>query len=244
MAVVGENDTVVTTATTTKKKKKSFGVVKRLFKRKKKRLDDESVFTVTEPPSIVRKESFIAPPTTTPKPIQIVLLLLDPTSQRFELLQLEFDANRAIVNDVLSQVHPSATEGIFRSMNYAGVCNLEGTEMIGLMKLVLFCRSNDVVIAIPDGMSAKDTAKLAELILFDPKVEEMVSGFIIHMHRIIISCGDNSKLIYIHFGPSFLHAQQRLYPSKQRGCDWRMGPNSQKYRKFLLHLAVLMECHR
>jgi hypothetical protein len=183
---VGENDTVVTSATT-KKKKKSFGVVKRLFKLKKKRLDEESVFTVTEPPSIVRKESFTAPPTSTPKPIQIVLLLLDPTSQRFELLQLEFDANRAIVNDVLSQVHQSATEEIFRSMNYAGVCNLEGTEMIGLMKLVLFCRSNDVVIAIPDGMSAKDTAKLAELILFDPKVEEMVS-VLLYMHRIIISC--------------------------------------------------------
>jgi hypothetical protein len=181
MAVVGENDTVVTTATTTKKKKKSFGI-KRLFKRKKKRVDDESVFTVTEPPSIVRKESFITP-TSTPKPIQIVLLLLDPTSQRFELLQLEFDANRAIVNDVLSQVHPSATEEIFRSMNYAGVCNLEGTEMIGLMKLVLFCRSNDVVIAIPDGMSAKDTAKLAELILFDPKVEEMVS-VLFYMHTL------------------------------------------------------------
>jgi len=181
---VGENDTVVTTATT-KKKKKSFGV-KRLFKRKKKRSDDESVFTVTEPPSIVRKEStssttFIAPAVaaTTPKPIQIVLLLIDPTSRRFELLQLEFDANRAVVNDVLSQVHQSATEEIFRSMIYAGVCDLEGTEMIGLMKLVLFCRNNDVAIAIPSGLSAKDTAKLAEPILFDPKVEEMVSTLFI-----------------------------------------------------------------
>lgn len=188
---VGENDTVVTTATTTtKKKKKSFGV-KRLFKRKKKRSDDESVFTVTEPPSIVRKEStssttFIAPAVaataaTTPKPIQIVLLLIDPTSRRFELLQLEFDANGAIVNDVLSQVHQSATEEIFRSMIYAGVCDLEGTEMIGLMKLVLFCRNNDVAIAIPSGLSAKDTAKLAEPILFDPKVEEMVSTLFIYI---------------------------------------------------------------
>ena len=186
---VGENDTVVTTATT-KKKKKSFGV-KRLFKRKKKRSDDESVFTVTEPPSIVRKDSassttFIAPAAaTTPKPIQIVLLLIDPTSRRFELLQLEFDANRAMVNDVLSQVHQSATEEIFRSMIYAGVCDLEGTEMIGLMKLVLFCRNNDVAIAIPSGLSAKDTAKLAEPILFDPKVEEMVSTLLIYIIHIL-----------------------------------------------------------
>lgn len=196
---VGENDTVVTTATT-KKKKKFFGV-KRLFKRKKKRSGDESVFTVTEPPSIVRKGSTssttcIAPAVATaatPKPIKIVLLLIDPTLRRFELLQLEFDANRAIVNDVLSQVHQSATEEIFRTMMYAGVCNLEGTEMIGLMKLVLFCRSNDVVVAIPSGMSAKDTAKLAETILFDPKVEEMVSDLYMH---IVIPCGDNSNTSY------------------------------------------------
>jgi hypothetical protein len=46
--------------------------------------------------------------------------------------------------------------------------------MIVVMKLSTFCKGNDVVIAIPNGMTGKDTAKLARPILFDPKVKEMV----------------------------------------------------------------------
>lgn len=106
--------------------------------------------------------------------LRIVLLLVDPTSHRFELLQLEFDATKATVGDVLHQVPQSASEPSFRDMAYAGVCNQEGTEMIAVMKLALFCRGEDVVIAIPSGMTASDTAKLAEPILFDPKVERML----------------------------------------------------------------------
>jgi hypothetical protein len=46
--------------------------------------------------------------------------------------------------------------------------------MIAVMKLSTFCKGNDVVIAIPNGMTGKDTAKLARPILFDTKVKEMV----------------------------------------------------------------------
>lgn len=108
------------------------------------------------------------------KPIQVVLLLMDPASRRFELLQLEFDSNKAMVSDVLRQIQCSATETTLRDMNYVGVCDQSGMEMISSMKLSKFCKGDDIVLAMPDGMRGVDTAKLAGPILSDPKVEDML----------------------------------------------------------------------
>lgn len=107
-------------------------------------------------------------------PIQVVLLLMDPSSRRFELLQLEFDSNKAMVSDVLRQIQSSATEKTLRDMIYEGVCDASGMEMIASMKLSKFCKGNDVVMAMPRGMTGRDTAKLAGPILGDPKVEDML----------------------------------------------------------------------
>lgn len=111
------------------------------------------------------------------KPIQVVLLLMDPSSRRFELLQLEFDSNKAMVSDVLRQIQQSATETTLRDMTYVGVSDQTGLEMISHMKLSRFCKGNDIVLAIPSGLTAKATAKLAGPILGDPKVEDMVRPF-------------------------------------------------------------------
>ena len=111
------------------------------------------------------------------KPIQVVLLLMDPASRRFELLQLEFDSNKALVGDVLRQIQCSATETSLRDMDYAGVCDREGNEMIQSQRLAQFCRGNEVVMAMPNGMSGRETANLARPILNDPKVVDMVRLF-------------------------------------------------------------------
>lgn len=122
-----------------------------------------------------------------PKPIQVVLLLMDPTSRRFELLQLEFDSNKAMVSDVLRQIQCSATEKTLRDTSYHGVCDQFGMEMIASMKLSKFCNGNDVVMAMPKGMTGKDTAKLAGPILGDPKVEDMVS-LLIYLAYVCLWC--------------------------------------------------------
>jgi len=109
------------------------------------------------------------------KPIQVFVLLMDPTSRRFELLQLEFDANKATVGDIQHQIKHSATEKTLRDMVYDGVCDRTGVEMISSMKLLRFCNGGDVVMAMPRGMTGKETAKLAKPILNDPKVENMAS---------------------------------------------------------------------
>ena len=175
------------------------------LKRKKKRSDgdDESVLSVAldnggannstvalksaagggvpqpQPTTIIRSSSppaAVGSSSSSPaKPIQVFVLLMDPTSRRFELLQLEFDANKATVGDIQYQIKHSATEKTLRDMVYDGVCDRMGVEMISSMKLLRFCNGGDVVMAMPRGMTGKETAKLAKPILNDPKVENMAS---------------------------------------------------------------------
>lgn len=100
---------------------------------------------------------------------------MDPNSRRFELLQLEFDSSQALVSDVLRQIRCSATETALRDMNYVGVCDQRGTEMIASVKLSRFCQGAEIVLAMPHGMTADDTTKLAGPILDDPKVKDMLA---------------------------------------------------------------------
>jgi len=108
--------------------------------------------------------------------LQIVLLLMDPTTRRFELLQLEFDSNESLVSDVLVQVPLSVTEESLKTQKYIGICDLFGMEMIDTMKLSKFCASHDVILAIPEETTAKDTSHLAKNILKDEKVVNMLTS--------------------------------------------------------------------
>jgi hypothetical protein len=178
-------------ASGTKKKKKS--IFKRIakgmsIKKKKKHPDDASVMGVS-----VAENSVTGPPMSNGNkvaplnnpPIQIILLLMDPNSRRFELLQLEFDSSKALVSDVLLQVNLSATETTLRDMVYGGVCDQTGMEMIASCKLSMFCNpaKNEIILAMPKGMSGSETAVLAKPILEDEKVVEMVSTYKSMIHE-------------------------------------------------------------
>lgn len=108
-------------------------------------------------------------------PLQVVLLLMDPKTRRFELLQLEFDSDKAVVADVLSQIALSATEESLRTQTYTGVADRTGAAKSAKDLLSAFCQANDVILAIPKGMKASQCSKLARPILGDPKVNTMVS---------------------------------------------------------------------
>eukprot|EP00985_Skeletonema_marinoi_P032493 scaffold39154_cov202-Skeletonema_marinoi.AAC.2 len=176
----------------TKKKKKKKNVIKSIakgmsFKKKKKFVDDDTVVGVAvEPKGASTNKAATARPAASPaaKPIQVVLLLMDPNSRRFELLQLEFDSNKALVSDVVRQVQSSATEDTLRNLSYGGVCDQDGTEMIQSLKLSNFCMGNEIVMAIPKGMNGKATLQLAQPILSDPKVADMLRPCGVKIKRI------------------------------------------------------------
>lgn len=106
--------------------------------------------------------------------LQVILLLMDPKTRRFELLQLEFDSNKAVVRDVLSQVPHSVTEESLRDQNYIGVCDRTGQELYYSTRLCDVCSGSDILIALPDSVDARECARLARPILHDKNVIEMV----------------------------------------------------------------------
>lgn len=119
-------------------------------------------------------------PTNNDTPLQVILLLMDANSRRFELIQLAFDAENASVKDVIGQIALSATENALRSQTYTDVCLPDGF----LMKNDSYLKDyNDqieaqkhMLLAIPTGMLTSECTKLAVPILNDPKVKAMLSG--------------------------------------------------------------------
>jgi hypothetical protein len=112
--------------------------------------------------------------------LKLVLLLMDPETRRFELLQLEFDSDKALVADVLAQIPLSVTEEALRNQVYTGVTSRDGKEMTSAKLLVDFCQGNDVLVAVPQGLPAKECARLAKPILSDDKVISMVRLLIVN----------------------------------------------------------------
>jgi hypothetical protein len=121
----------------------------------------------TEPPD-ASKRAYI---------LKVVLLLMDPETRRFELLQLEFDSLKALVSDVLAQIPVSVTEDALRVQKYTGIAGKDGIEMPPSKLLASFCKGNEVLVAIPEGVPSKECSRLARPILSDEKVVKMVSLF-------------------------------------------------------------------
>jgi hypothetical protein len=115
--------------------------------------------------------------------LELVVLLMDPVSRRFELLQLEFDSTRAKVSDLLTQIPLSVTESSLQQQQYSGVLDSTGSLQEGPVRLLEAFRyhttstSNKMVlVAKPRGVSSKECMRLAKPILTDTQVSIMVSG--------------------------------------------------------------------
>lgn len=110
--------------------------------------------------------------------LQIILLLMDPGTRRFELLQLEFDSAKSLVSDILTQIPLSATEETLRSQTFDCVCSTDGLEYDLDKPLSTYIDTTSVVIAAPktDTIDSKSAAKMAKPILTDVKVAQMLEA--------------------------------------------------------------------
>jgi hypothetical protein len=135
----------------------------------------DNMVTVMSPYSPTPSLLVAVPSLEAEETVQIILLLMDLNSRRFELLQLEFDPNQAVVNDILAQIPDAATEHVLRTQPYEGICSVDGTEMPSDVRLdSCVTRENEVKLAIPSGITGRECAKLAYPILNDKKVRIMV----------------------------------------------------------------------
>jgi hypothetical protein len=109
--------------------------------------------------------------------LKVVLLLMDPETRRFELLQLEFDSVNSLVSDVLAQIEVSVTEESLRMQTYTGIVGPEGLEMIPTKLLATFCKGVEVFVAVPTGVPPRECVRMAIPILSDGKIVTMVRSF-------------------------------------------------------------------
>jgi hypothetical protein len=146
---------------------------KTLEKEEKQRDEAETVYDVdVEDRSIMTRQTVEE---AKPFLLKIVLLLMDPVTRRFELLQLEFDSLNATVNDILVQIPVSVTEEALRKQKYVAICGPDAKEKSSTDMLSNFCVGNGVLVAIPDGLQSRECVRLATPILSDTKVTQMVS---------------------------------------------------------------------
>jgi hypothetical protein len=132
--------------------------------------------------------------------LELVLLLMDPISRRFELLQLEFDSCQAKVSDLLTQIPLTVTEPkLQQEQLFVGVLDYRGQLEEGSTRLweafgnhtrrsYMEGEHNNpnqptmtpigskklVLVAKPKGLSTKETMRLAKPILTYTQVEKMV----------------------------------------------------------------------
>jgi len=143
--------------------------------------DDSSVYSVNFDASSRSSTSLsaldsAAVTTIVGDPIHVVVLVLDPNTRRFEILQLEFDSAAAKVSDIFAQIAASATEPNFKSQIYEKLTNVKGEELLHSKSLAEYFDSAGIVIAVPSTTveSGSALAKMANPILTNPKVHAML----------------------------------------------------------------------
>lgn len=109
-------------------------------------------------------------------PVQIILLIMDPATRRFELLQLEFDSAMSKVSDIFKQIPEAATEEVLQKTTYKAIITPKGEELKNDAKLSDFASGAAIVIAVPESAeeSLDKCAAMAVPILTNSKVHKML----------------------------------------------------------------------
>jgi len=116
-------------------------------------------------------------------PLEIVLVLVDPQSLRFELLQLEFETPQlSRVSECLEQVEDIVTETALKSLEFHSVLDRQGNSFPAKVSLgkALTCRrrGKDILVGISKDVTPDEAGRLARPILGDAKVIQMVRSLL------------------------------------------------------------------
>jgi hypothetical protein len=119
--------------------------------------------------------------------MDIVLLLMDNETRRFELLQVDVDSPAALVKDILVKIPDHATEPSLKHQSFSIVCDRHGNTLDTDKPLSNFftdcadmtsegCRTFLLlaVTSTKQELNGSDCAKLAKPILTHPKISNMV----------------------------------------------------------------------
>jgi hypothetical protein len=115
-------------------------------------------------------------------PVGVVLLMVDPETLRFELLQLDFETPVAAkVQDVLEQARDSVSEPALKGLDFHAVVDRKGNQFSAAAPLTKALtnrkRSRDILVGLSRGVSVEKCGRLARPILGDAKVILMVRNW-------------------------------------------------------------------
>jgi hypothetical protein len=113
---------------------------------------------------------------------KIFLLLLQPASKIFELIQLMYPPSTTTIGGILDLIPCNATEPSLGSQKYQGLTRPKrnGDEFRDLSMLASSAENSagisrgEILIAIPDGYSAKHVVLLGKQILANPRIQRLL----------------------------------------------------------------------
>jgi len=109
----------------------------------------------------------------------IVVMLIDSFSTRFELIRLEFEPSLTLVKDVLNEVHSTEVHNdSLRNITYTSLFTSGGVVLNNDKRIKDYFPNNDgdiVVIAVPKGNNNQEFLKLATPILMNERVIRMLN---------------------------------------------------------------------
>jgi hypothetical protein len=121
-----------------------------------------------------------------PSSYKIFLLLLQPESKIFELIQLIYLPNDTTVGNIISMIPENATEQALGNQEYIGLCRPKTQEEIVDKELLASETSSgvevesakitlgEILVAIPMGHTGPDVAALSKQILSNPKIVKLL----------------------------------------------------------------------
>jgi hypothetical protein len=119
-----------------------------------------------------------------PNSYKIFLLLLQPESKIFELIQLIYLPNDTTVGNIISMIPANATEQALGIQEYIGLCRPKTQEEIVDKELLASETSygvesakitlGEILVAIPKGHTGPDVAALSKQILSNPKIVKLL----------------------------------------------------------------------
>lgn len=150
-----------------------------------RRASDSRLTTQKTRPNIVRANSSpVSSDVTDGASFKVFLLLIQPQSKIFEIIQLFYSPSHTIVHDILDLIPANATEPALGMQTYSGLCRPKDGRPINLDAMASASDgTNDcarivqgeILVAIPDRYSGPLCAKIAEPLLSNQKVTRLLN---------------------------------------------------------------------
>jgi hypothetical protein len=119
-----------------------------------------------------------------PNAYKIFLLLLQPQTKIFELIQLIYSPNDTTVGNILKMIPENATEAALGAQKYIGLCRPKTQEELLDQELLASetrpgvvsakITLGEILVAIPKGFTGADVAALSKQILTNPKIIKLL----------------------------------------------------------------------